>query len=62
MKVLATALGLAVLLSAAAGYLRRDDAPVLRDIHYSKDIDYSVSAVKRSPHTLEPFTKPADRP
>mgnify|MGYP003334444044 FL=1 len=63
MKVLVSALGLAVLLSAAVGYLRHDDAPaVLRDIHYSKDVDYSVSAAQRRPRAVEPFTAPADRP
>jgi hypothetical protein len=62
MKVLVSALGLAVLLSAAVGYLRHEDNPAMRDIRYTRDIDYSLSAVKRSPHTLEPFTKPADRP
>jgi hypothetical protein len=63
MKVLVSALGLAVLLSAAVGYLRHDDAPAaLRDIHYSKDVDYSVSAAQRRPRAVEPFTAPADRP
>jgi hypothetical protein len=62
MKVLVSALGLAVLLSAAVGYLRHDDAPVMRDIRYTKDFDYSVSSAQRRPQTLEPFTKPADRP
>jgi hypothetical protein len=62
MKVLVSALFVAVLLSAAAGYFRHDDAPVLRDIHYSRDFDYSVSAAQRRPHPVEPFTKPADRP
>ena len=61
MKVLVTALGLAVLLSAAIGYLRHDDSPAMRDIRYTRNIDTSVSAVKRSPQTLTPFTTPADR-
>ena len=62
MKVLVSALFVAVILSAAAGYLRREESPVLRDIHYSKDIDFSVSSSQRRPLTIEPFTRPADRP
>ena len=62
MKVLVSALGLAVLLSAAVGYLRHDDTPVMRDIRYTRDVDTSVSSAQRRPQTLEPFTKPADRP
>jgi hypothetical protein len=62
MKVLVSALGLAVLLSAAVGYLRHDEAPAMRDIRYTKDIDYAVSSAQRRPQTLEPFTMPADRP
>lgn len=62
MKALVTALGVAVLLSAAVGYLRHDDGPAMRDIRYTRDFDYSVSSVKRSPQTLTPFTTPADRP
>lgn len=62
MKVLVSALFVAVLLSAAVGYLRHEEAPVLRDIHYSKDFDYSVSSAQRRPRTVEPFTTPADRP
>jgi hypothetical protein len=62
MKVLVSALGLAVLLSAAVGYFRHDDARPMRAIHYSKDIDYSVSSAQRRPRTTDPFTAPADRP
>ena len=62
MKVLVSALGLAALLSAAAGYLRHDHVTAMRDIHYSKDVDYSVSAAQRRPRAVEPFTAPADRP
>lgn len=62
MKVLVSALFVAVVLSAAAGYLRREEPPVLRDIHYSKDVDFSVSSSQRRPQTIEPFTRPADRP